>query len=294
VALTRARDALIVCGCETKRHEKSGLQENCWYRLVRDALAPELEECPDAGYGFDGVWRWRPEGRRPIKPRAAEVKPEDALPAWLRKPAVLDSVKAPHRLVPSTILPGERRGGEIRAEADLDAKRRGAIIHRLLQELPKFPIELRSDEAARFLARTASDLPDEIRKKLVTEALAVLDHPGFAMLFGPQSRGEVDLLGRLGGSTGKDDFEVAGRIDRLIVMPNSILIADYKTDARLPARPEDAPEGYLAQLALYRVLLGEWLPDRAMRAFLVWTAGPAIQEVPESLLDDVWRRVTSS
>src|SRR5262249_38237614 len=27
VALTRARDALIVCGCENRRHEKSGLRE---------------------------------------------------------------------------------------------------------------------------------------------------------------------------------------------------------------------------------------------------------------------------
>jgi hypothetical protein len=40
-------------------------------------------------------------------------------------------------------------------------------------------------------------------------------------------------------------------------------------------------------------LLGEWMPKRVMRAFLVWTAGPAIQEVPQSLLDEVWRRVTS-
>jgi ATP-dependent helicase/nuclease subunit A len=292
VALTRARDALIVCGCETKRHEKSGLQENCWYRLVRDALAPELEECRDAGYGFDGVWRWRSEGKRPIEPRAAEAAPARAPPAWLRKPVVLDLVKAPRRFTPSMILPSERRGGETRAEADLDAKRRGTIIHRLLQELPKFPIELRKAEAARFLARTASDLSDEIRMKLVTEALAVLDHPEFAILFGPQSRGEVELFGRLLASIEEDDR--VRRIDRLVVTPESILIADYKTDVRFPTRPEDAPEAYLIQLARYRALLGEWMPKHAMRVFLVWTAGPAIHEVPQSLLDDVWRRVTSS
>ncbi len=293
VALTRARDALIVCGCETKRHEKSGLQENCWYRLVRDALAPELEECQDTGYGFDGIWRWRPEGKRRIELRAAEVSAESISPAWLRKPAILDLVKAPRRLVPSLILPGESRAGEAGVQANLDAKRRGTIIHRLLQELPKFTIESRSDEAARFLARTAGDLSDETRGNLSAEALAVLDHPEFAILFGPQSRGEIELIGRLGGSIGKGAFEVAGRIDRLVAMDNAILIADYKTDVRPPARPEDASEGYLAQLALYRALLSEWLPDRAMRAFLVWTAAPAIQEVPESLLDEAWRRVTS-
>ncbi len=291
VALTRARDALIVCGCETKRHEKAGLQEKCWYRLVRDALAPELEECRDTGYGFDGVWRWRPEDKRRIEARSVEVKPERSLPAWLRAPAASDFGIAPRRLVPSKLLPKEQKGGATGAQADLAAKRRGTIIHRLLQELPRFSAESRSAEAARFLAKTASDLADVTRGNLVAEALAVLDHPEFAILFGPQSRGEVELLGRLAGSSGED--ERVRRIDRLVVMPDSILIADYKTDVRPPARPEDAPEAYLAQLARYRALLGQSLPGRAMRAFLVWTAGPVIQEVPQNLLDDVWRRVTS-
>jgi ATP-dependent helicase/nuclease subunit A len=291
VALTRARDALIVCGCETKRHEKAGLQEKCWYRLVRDALAPELEECQDTGYGFDGVWRWRPEDKRRTEPRSVEVKPERSLPAWLREPAALDFGIAPRRLVPSILLPKEQSGGVTGAQVDLAAKRRGTIIHRLLQKLPKFSAESRGEEAARFLARTASDLADETRGKFVAEALAVLNHPEFAILFGPQSRGEVEVLGRLVGSSGEDDR--VRRIDRLVVRPDSILMADYKTDVRPPARPEDAPEAYLAQLARYRALLGQSLPGRAMRAFLVWTAGPAIQEVPQNLLDDVWRRVTS-
>jgi ATP-dependent helicase/nuclease subunit A len=293
VALTRARDALIICGCEGRRHEKSGLPEQCWYRLVRDALTPALEKAEDTGYGFDGVWRWRPEDQRPIEARAAQVGPKIVLPAWLGKPAALSSASTPRRLIPSTILPGERSGGERRTGSGPGAKRRGTIIHRLLQELAKFPAGSRDGEAARFLARTAGDLSDGARAKLVAESLAVLDHPDLAILFGPGSRGEVDLLGRLRALPGKNDFEVAGRIDRLVVMPNSILIADYKTDVRPPARPEDAPETYLAQLALYRALLGEWLPGRAMRAYLVWTAGPAIQEVPGSLLDDVWQRVTS-
>jgi ATP-dependent helicase/nuclease subunit A len=216
-----------------------------------------------------------------------------ALPAWLRKPAAKSLAKAPRRFTPSAILPSGRGDSGTGAKPDLDARRRGTIIHRLLQELPKFPIERRNDEAGRFLARTTGDLADETRGSLLAEALAVLDHPELKTLFGPQSRGEVDLLGRLHGSSGKGDFEVAGRIDRLVVTPNAILIADYKTDIRPPARPEDASEAYLAQLALYRALLGAWLPGRAMRAFLVWTAEAAIQEVPGSLLDSSLRRVTS-
>ena len=79
-----------------------------------------------------------------------------------------------------------------------------------------------------------------------------------------------------------------------VEVDDSVLIADYKTDIRMPTQPEDAPENYLIQLARYRTLLARALPGRAMRAFLVWTAGPAIQEVPQRILDDIKRRVTLS
>jgi ATP-dependent helicase/nuclease subunit A len=211
-------------------------------------------------------------------------------PAWLRAPTTIDWA-APRRFTPSALFSARAKVGEAKPRDGLDPQRRGILLHRLLQELPGIPADLRNGEAMRFLARAAGDLPDEARARLAAESLAVLDRPDFAILFGPQSRGEVELFGRLFSSTGEDDR--VRRIDRLVVTPDSILIADYKTDAHPPARPEEAPEGYLAQLALYRALLGQSLPGRAMRAFLVWTAGPAIQEVPQSLLDDVWRRVTS-
>jgi ATP-dependent helicase/nuclease subunit A len=194
-------------------------------------------------------------------------------------------------LAPAELFRAPSKAREAKSRDGLDPQRRGILLHRLLQELPKFPAALRNGEAMRILARTAGDFADEARAKLAAEALAVLDHPEFAILFGPQSRGEVELLGRLAGSGGED--ERVRRIDRLVVMPDSILIADYKTDARQPTRPEDAPEAYLVQLARYRALLGQSFPGRAMRVFLVWTAGPAIQEVPANLLDDIWRRVTS-
>jgi ATP-dependent helicase/nuclease subunit A len=290
VALTRARDALIVCGCENSRHAKSGLPSETWYRLVRDALHNELEEVPNTEYGFGGVWRWRHKSAPRGPQTSSQTRPQGAAPAWLRRPTTIDWA-TPRRsaaLAPSSALP---KTSEAKSRVGLDPQRRGILLHSLLQELPKFPAGLRHGEAMRFLARAASDLPDESRAKLAADSLAVLDHPEFAILFGPQSRGEVELFGRLLSSTGEDDR--VRRIDRLVVMPDTILIADYKTDVRFPARSENAPETYLVQLARYRALLGEWMPKRVMRAFLVWTAGPAIQEVPQSLLDEVWRRVTS-
>ena len=39
------------------------------------------------------------------------------------------------------------------------------------------------------------------------------------------------------------------------------------------------------QLALYRAVLRELYPNHSVRAALVWTAGPALTELPAPLLD---------
>ena len=56
-------------------------------------------------------------------------------------------------------------------------------------------------------------------------------------------------------------------------------MADFKTTARPPREGEPPPRSYVAQLALYRLLLREIYPGKRVRAFLVWTAGPVIHEL---------------
>ena len=97
----------------------------------------------------------------------------------------------------------------------------------------------------------------------------------------PALRGEeIDLLAR---STA---HEIVGRIDRLAVTPTQVLIADFKTGAA-PADGVTAPPDYVRQLALYSDVLARIYPDKAMRALLVWTAGPAIHRIEESRLKSV-------
>jgi ATP-dependent helicase/nuclease subunit A len=85
---------------------------------------------------------------------------------------------------------------------------------------------------------------------------------------------------------------VSGQVDRLAVMPDSVLIADYKTNHPAPRRPEDVPDPYLAQLALYRAVLVRLYPGRAVRCVLVWTDRPDFMEIPVPVLDAAFDRVT--
>ncbi|WP_348253278.1 PD-(D/E)XK nuclease family protein, partial [Salmonella enterica] len=78
---------------------------------------------------------------------------------------------------------------------------------------------------------------------------------------------------------------VSGRMDRLVVLPDRVLVIDYKTNRPAPARVEDADPAYLLQLAVYAAILRDLYPGRAVEAALVWTDGPRLMAVPQALLD---------
>ena len=113
------------------------------------------------------------------------------------------------------------------------------------------------------------------------EVLAVLDDSRFAPLFEPGSRAEVPIV----GIVSRDERKVSGQVDRLAVTATDVLIADYKSDRFVPRRIEDIPESYVGQLALYREVLRALYPNHRVRAALVWTAGPALTELPDAALD---------
>ena len=77
---------------------------------------------------------------------------------------------------------------------------------------------------------------------------------------------------------------LSGRIDRLLVRDDEILVVDFKTNRPPPHRAEDVPGAYLRQMAAYRVLLADIYPGRSVRCALLWTDGPNLMVLPEQLL----------
>ena len=109
-------------------------------------------------------------------------------------------------------------------------------------------------------------------------------------MFGPGSRAEVPIVGRLKRSNGEDAL-VSGQIDRLAVTDAHVLILDYKTNRAPPADAVGTPDAYVAQLALYRRLLAEIHPGKPIRVAILWTARPVLTEIPAGLLDAADRRL---
>jgi ATP-dependent helicase/nuclease subunit A len=276
VALTRARDRLYVTGWgeETEKAEPS------WHALVKRALEATDGLRKDhlrIGAQLEGevltIRGGAPTGRPAVEPTARVGPTGEPEPEWLR-------VEAP--IEPPTVrgLAPSRSGGDeppVRHENGA-GRHFGLHAHRLLQLLPDLPRAGRPAAIQRYLERMATDLPAELHGRLAREVSAVLDHPTLAPLFGPGGRAEQAIVGSI------DGIMISGQIDRMAVLPDRILLVDYKTSRSAPESVEATPVVYLRQLAAYSALLGRRFPDRPVQAALVWTESLSVVELPPELL----------
>lgn len=278
VGLTRAEDRLVVVGWEGAH----AARPDCWHSRVAAAmagLAPETIEVPGIGQ-VQRIHCPQTVAAKSDTPRAAAHE-ADALPTWVG--AAPEEAPAVTRVKPSgdDAAPEEPAAPPPFAPDDAQAARlrRGDLTHLLLQVLPTLPVADRPATAARVLTSAAPDLAPAIAAAIANEALAVLADPAAVAIFDPRGLAEAPIVGQLGGRP------VNGVIDRLVVLPSEVWLADFKTDRAPPASPEAAPPKYLRQLAIYRALLRGMFPDRPVRCALVWTASPSVMLLPDALLD---------
>jgi ATP-dependent helicase/nuclease subunit A len=269
VALTRARDRLIVCGFENK----NGVHEESWYALARRAaekLGVKVVDSEDAPLVYG-------EAETVAATTVSSAAAAMALPAWVTAPAPRDT-PAP-RLVRPFDAAGLDEPAALSPFAENKRFRRGLLVHALLAHLPEVAREGRADVARTFLRRRM----DGDVEVLVRETLAVLDDPAFAAAFGEGSRAEVALvadLPELGAGA-----RVNGRVDRLAVNDDRVLIVDFKTNRPPPVREVDVAPLYRVQMALYRAAAQRIFPDRRIECGLVWTDGPTAMMLSNGLLD---------
>ena len=278
VALTRARDRLIVCGRVAANRKQA--PDDCWHKLVERgfahaAIAAEVRDIELAGepvrrFGSDPT----PLGRR--RPTSDSA---DRLPAWA-------GVAPPREAKPTARAPSSLNAGKAVAAssplsraAGLGRFRRGDLIHKLLEILPEVAACERPSAAARLLGRER-DLDAAQRDEICAAALAVLEDARFAPVFGEGSRAEVGIA----GGAPELPAPISGRIDRLLVTPERVLVVDYKTDRPSPDRAEDADPAYLTQMAAYVAVLRQIFPDRRVEAALVWTDGPKLTPIPDAVI----------
>ena len=242
VAMTRAADELYICG-HTSNSAPAG---ESWYAMVRRALG-------DAGIDTDIIQRVGEQTADPFDRRRREedeVSPSEP-PVWFRQPV---AAAAP-------LPPGRPSARDVRSDA---AASRGVAIHKLFQILPDIEPHRRAASARRLLARRgfAPAEADEI----LNAVIALLEHPQIAPYFVPSGLPEAAIATQ----------QMLGRIDRIVLDGDRILILDYKTDREPPATADQVSPIYIKQLQAYRDVLQILLPNRPVSAAILWTPDPPL------------------
>ena len=281
VALTRARDRLILCGVEPGRaHFKTG----SWWETAEAALVDPEIEAEVREIVLDDGSTIRRIGADPGT-ALPEVRAEAgacAAPAWLFSKAPAEPPAMAYAS-PSDLAEVQRgpSPSPLAAAGGLGRFRRGELIHRLLQLLPDVAPQDRRAAAAALMAREHDLAPDQ-RVEMAAAALGVLEDERFAAVFGPGSRAEAAIAGT--APELPEGLSISGRLDRLVIEPGRVLVADFKTNRPAPSRIEDADPAYITQMAVYSAVLRAAFPGRKVEAALVWTDGPKLMSVPENLM----------
>lgn len=260
VAVTRAKQMLIVSGCEPgRRHGQS------WYDMIAAQIAPD---------GITDTWIHE-SGQRPAAastpplPPPSDIRPDPRLSRPL--PRDLDA----REVTPSQAsVPGDEvfDAGELSGP---DARRRGTAIHRMLELLAGG----RTDGVLAMVANEMGiGVDDEQLSRWWDEALGVYESPRLTHLFSP--RQYITAYNEVPVQYYHANRHIHGIVDRLVVFNDEVVLIDYKTHAH--ATPSNLPEiagAYTETMDLYRRgVQGLW-PGKKVRAQLLFTACAAIQEI---------------
>lgn len=260
VAATRAEQQLVIAGALPKR----GVPDASWYTKTAEVLQTLGATTDASGALFYGI------APRPASAGVAVTAPQPAilLPDWCTKPAPAEA-RPPRPLAPSALttdtLAEPPPSDVLRAAAE-----RGRLLHALFERLPAVAPDQRADAADRWLAGSAGIADDTTRHALIADALAVINAPAYAAIFGPAAMAEVPLAGVVAGVV------IAGTVDRLVVTDTHVTVVDFKTMRRPPTRIGAIPLAHLRQMAAYQAVLADIFPDRIMDAALLYTAAPAL------------------
>ncbi|WP_033921252.1 double-strand break repair helicase AddA [Sphingomonas sp. 37zxx] len=266
VAATRAEEQLVIAGSLSAR-AKGEPPALSWYAACVRAF-DSLGAAPGETRVLDDAEP--PVAAKSVAAVAAEASP--ALPDWARRPAPQEA-RPPRPLAPSAI------GDDSVADppptpAMRAAAERGRLLHGLFERLPGVAAEARRSAGERWLARAGAD----DAASLVDAALAVIEHPDFADLFGDDALVEAPIAAVVGGAV------VSGTVDRLLVRDDRIVLVDFKTGRSAPATIDEVPVYHLRQMAAYAAALAVIFPGRAIEAALLYTAAPRLIALPPETL----------
>ena len=263
VAMTRAEDRLYIAG----HTGKTKPQDTSWYFKIKTALENHPKAQTDTN-GHTSLSNPQTKDPKPNQPHEAITDKKTDIPDWLFTPAPEE--QQTQSFAPSGQSTKPSTTKRTPHQANLQARQRGIIAHKLLEILPALPPENREQAAQNYLQITGSDLPESLQQNILQQTLTILNDPTFCALFRPEALAEIPITGKM-----PDGTIINGIIDRLLITDNAIWLIDYKT-GQIPDAP---PPSYQKQMQAYATALRQIQPGKPIHAALLWTEGPALMPV---------------
>lgn len=265
VALTRAKNMLVISGCEHSSRRKT----SSWYEQIADAVGDE------SAPGKPWIHTFR---QAPVIENAEATRQTDKVDfdPRLNQPI-------PTRPLWREIAPSRKLQDTEFESGSAEGRDRGLTIHRMLQLAMQ--TQGQKFDAGDILSRVATESGltsndpllqqcwDEVSKLLENRDLTWL----FTPLTGTRTFNEVPIQYRRGRET------VYGIIDRLVVTDADIYLIDYKTHRiASKALAQQLAEHYKPQLELYREGVQRLWPDHSIKAYLLLTDGGMLVNIDNS------------
>ncbi|GGB33365.1 double-strand break repair helicase AddA [Sphingomonas metalli] len=267
VAATRAEERLVVAGAlgPAAKGEPPAMS---WYGAAERALTALGVAAGEGERIF--------AGGTPVPPsRKTEIAGRESppLPLWARRAAPQEA-RPPRPLAPSSL--GDDSVADPPPDAAMRAAaERGRLLHALFERLPPVVAAERRSAGERWLSHAADVVDPGERAAILDAALAVIEDPEHAELFGSDALAEAPIAATIEGG-----IVVAGKVDRLLI-GDTIRVVDFKTGRRVPDAP---PDYHLRQMAGYAAALRVIFPDRPVEAALLYTAGPRLVVLTDAQL----------
>ena len=264
VALTRARERLVIAGVQ-----KRTAVADSWHARVEQAMIA----VGAAREGDGGPLIFEAKGKAARVRGRVDRRPPVVLPAWLKEMAP-EETRPPRPLAPSgsgedpTPHPPPKPG-------EVDAARRGILLHLLFERLPGVASEKRLAAADSWLRYSGGVDDVTLRASYAATVCAIIEHTDFADVFGEHALAEAPIAAVLG-----DGRVISGTVDRLLVASDTVRVVDFKTGALVPATAADVPRAHVRQMEAYAEALRVIFPGRAVETALLYTSGPKLIALP--------------
>jgi ATP-dependent helicase/nuclease subunit A len=273
VAMTRAEKWLIVAAAGDL-----GTSGETWYDKVKEGMT-RAGAAPHEFTNGEGLRLTQGDW---AENTASTANPSDPLETTL--PPYFATHPPAASPAPATLSPSDLGGAKALAgEPGLDedaALRRGRQIHTLLEFLPEIAPDQWPAMAARLLTIGENAASGPELSGLLAEASKVLTTPALKPLFG-SALTEVPITAP---SKTLENHRIHGSIDRLIIGEGHILAVDFKTNAVVPERASDCPEGLLRQMGAYGEALQLIWPDHRIEVAILWTRTASLMTLPHDLV----------